>query len=108
MNWRSRPAAQSIRVVEQLRAINSPARRAGPALVMAAHASAQAAVSSKFEVYPRGMPAKRSLARSKRLTGVRERPFHKCISASCLALSRAERLQIAGLDGLLSRAVSIW
>ncbi len=71
------PLPNPIRVVESLRAIEGPAG-APPlpesALVkLAAHASMQAAVSSKFEVYPRGMPAKRALMLAQNaLTGVRE------------------------------------
>jgi serine/threonine protein kinase len=71
------PLPNPIRVVESLRAINAPPG-APPlpesALVtLAAHASSKSAVSSKFEVYSRGMPAKRALMLAQNaLTGVRE------------------------------------
>lgn len=71
------PLPNPVRVVESIRAIEVPAG-APPlpesALVtLAAHASTTAAVSSKFEVYPRGMPAKRALMLAQNaLTGVRE------------------------------------
>ena len=71
------PLPNPIRVVESLRAISAPP--GAPALpesalvALAAHASTLAAVSSKFEVYSRGMPAKRALMLAQNaLTGVRE------------------------------------
>lgn len=71
------PLPNPVRVVESLRAIEMPlgaTALAESALVtLAAHASSTAAVSSKFEVYPRGMPAKRALMLAQNaLTGVRE------------------------------------
>jgi serine/threonine protein kinase len=71
------PLPNPIRVVESLRAINAPPARPplpdSVLVTVAAHASKQAAVSSKFELYTRGMPAKRALMLAQNaLTGVRE------------------------------------
>jgi hypothetical protein len=71
------PLPNPVRVVESLRAIEvplgAPPLPESALVTLAAHASAMAAVCSKFEVYPRGMPAKRALMLAQNaLTGVRE------------------------------------
>ena len=71
------PLPNPIRVVESLRAIEvppgAPPLPESALVTLAAHASTQAAVSSKFEVYSRGMTAKRALMLAQNaLTGVRE------------------------------------
>ena len=71
------PLPNPIRVVESLRAIEAPSGTPmlpeSVLVASAAHASTHAAVSSKFELYARGMPAKRALMLAQNaLTGVCE------------------------------------
>jgi serine/threonine protein kinase len=104
------PLPNPIRVVEHLRAVNSPAGAPPlpePALVtLAAHASTQAAVSSKFEVYPRLMPAKRALMLAQNaLTGVRELTITQVHQRVLSRYPEAERLpDRPELDALLSES----
>jgi serine/threonine protein kinase len=102
------PLPNPIRVVENLRAINSPAGAPPlpePSLVtLSAHVSGQASVSSKFEIYPRGMPAKRALMLAQNaLTGVRELTVAQIRQRVLSRYPEAEPMpDRPELDGLLS------
>ena len=104
------PLPNPLRVVEQLRAINSPAGAPPlpePSLVtLAAHTSTAAAVSSKFEIYPRGMSAKRALMLAQNaLTGVRELTITQVHQRVLSRYPEAERLpDRPELDQLLSES----
>jgi len=104
------PLPNPIRVVENLRALNAPP--GAPALpesalvTLAAHASAHSAVSSKFEVYTRGMPAKRALMLAQNaLTGVRELTIQQVHQRVLSRYPEAQPLpDRPDLDGLLGES----
>lgn len=108
----SDPLSAPARVLEALQGVRAPEGR--PALSptrlvrLAAAASARAAVSSRLELYPRGMPAERALKLSQgALLGARELTVARIRERVLARYPEAEPLPgRPALDGLLTAAAS--